>query len=288
MLNIGWLSTGRGEGSRGLLKFVQDRIASGRLDARIRYVFSNRAAGEAEGSDSFFELVRSYDLPLLTYSSRDFRRASGGRFSDHREEFDRQVERLVEGYSVDLCMLAGYMLIVGPTLWKQWPMLNLHPALPDGPVGTWQEVIWSLIERSASHTGAMVHLANDDLDRGPVATYLRLPITGPAFEQEWAQVGGMPDAELKEVYGEDLPLFQIRGMPVAELKQVYGEDLPLFQKIRAEEYRREPYLIAETLQALSEGRLALRESQVMGPDGVLSEGLCLDREIEAALSPGQS
>ena len=53
MLNIGWLSTGRGEGSRGLLGFVQDRILRRQLDARIEFVFSNREAGEAEGSDQF-------------------------------------------------------------------------------------------------------------------------------------------------------------------------------------------------------------------------------------------
>jgi len=54
MLNIGWFSTGRGPGSQGLLRFVQDRLAKGLLDARIQFVFSNREPGEAEGSDQFF------------------------------------------------------------------------------------------------------------------------------------------------------------------------------------------------------------------------------------------
>ena len=74
MLNIGWFSTGRGEGSRGLLRFVQERIKSGLLNAQIQFVFSNRTHGEAEGSDQFFELVNSYDLPLVTCSSAQFRR----------------------------------------------------------------------------------------------------------------------------------------------------------------------------------------------------------------------
>ena len=54
MLNIGWFSTGRGEGSRGLLRFVQERIDRGLLDARIQFVFSNRDRGQALGSDRFF------------------------------------------------------------------------------------------------------------------------------------------------------------------------------------------------------------------------------------------
>ena len=42
MIDIGWFSTGRGEGSLGLLRFVQERISRGLLDARIGFVFSNR------------------------------------------------------------------------------------------------------------------------------------------------------------------------------------------------------------------------------------------------------
>ncbi len=35
MLKLGWLSTGRGEGSRGFLDLIQGQIASETLDARI-------------------------------------------------------------------------------------------------------------------------------------------------------------------------------------------------------------------------------------------------------------
>ena len=66
MLNIGWFSTGRGEGSRGLLNFVQKRLTATGADARINFVFSNRERGEAEGSDEFFNLVDGYDITLVT------------------------------------------------------------------------------------------------------------------------------------------------------------------------------------------------------------------------------
>ena len=265
MLNIGWFSTGRGEGSKGLLRFVQDRILSGRIDARIRFVFSNRGPGEAEGSDSFFDLVRSYDLPLVTLSSRDFRRALGGQFADHRVEYDRRAMQLLEGFSVDACMLAGYMLIVGPEMCRRYTMLNLHPALPGGPIGTWQEVVWRLIETSAPRTGAMVHLVTDDLDRGPVISYFTLSLRGQSFDELW-------DA--------------CQGKTVAELEAIHGEELPLFRRIREEGYRREPYLVAETLQALSQGRVAIREGIVVDPTDQIVTGVCLDREIEDALATG--
>ncbi|MFQ6029841.1 MAG: phosphoribosylglycinamide formyltransferase, partial [Dehalococcoidia bacterium] len=140
MLRIGWFSTGRGEGSRGLLQFVQERLRRNDLEAQIEFVFSNRAPGEAEGSDQFFELVRSYGLPLLTCSSAQFRKARGGPWPSLRPDYDRQVMELLQEYHPDICVLAGYMLIVGGEMCQRYPLLNLHPALPDGPVGTWQEV----------------------------------------------------------------------------------------------------------------------------------------------------
>ena len=99
MNDIGWFSTGRGEGSLGLLQTVQDAILRGELDARIRFIFSNRDPGEAEGSDRFFQKARDYDIPLVTFSSQGFRRSrGGGPFSRHRLEFDREVMKQLEGY----------------------------------------------------------------------------------------------------------------------------------------------------------------------------------------------
>ena len=63
MLRIGWFSTGRGEGSRGLLRFVHERLED--VDARIEFVFSNRGWGEAEGSDEFFRLTEEFGLTLV-------------------------------------------------------------------------------------------------------------------------------------------------------------------------------------------------------------------------------
>lgn len=268
MLRIGWFSTGRGEGSRGLLRFVQDRILRGQLDAQIQFVFSNRAPGEAEGSDEYFRLVTGYDIPLHTLSSNHFRRIRGGSLASRREEFDRQVMTLLGDYQMDVCVLAGYMLIVGGAMCRQYSLLNLHPALPDGPIGTWQEVIWALIEQRASHTGAMTHLATEDVDRGPVVSYCTASIAGGEFGAHWD--------ELEQL---DLGL----------VKSSSGEAYPLFQLIRQAEYRREPYLLLETLRALAEGNLAIRGLEVLDSSGQpltrsAPRGLCLDPAIERAMA----
>ena len=268
MLRIGWFSTGRGEGSRGLLRFVQDRLEGTSTDAAIDFVFSNREPGEAEGSDEFFQLVRSYGLPLITHSSTKFRRRHGGRLSDHRDEYDGEVMQLLADRKPDICVLAGYMLIVGGEMCWSYPLLNLHPALPDGPTGTWQEVVWSLIENRATCTGAMMHLATEEVDRGPVASHVTVPITAGAFDGHWSALGA-----------NDLE----------QIKTTEGERFPLFQLIRQEQYRREPYLVFETIRQMSLGSLSIRGDTVLDADGKpLSEtapnGICLDRQIEESMA----
>ena len=270
MLEIGWFATGRGEGSRGLLRFVQERLLRRQLDARIEFVFSNREPGEAEGSDEFFKLANGYGLPLVTFSSGKFRRTMGGPFANLREDYDRRVMDLLAGYRPDICVLAGYMLIVGGEMCRRYPLLNLHPALPDGPIGTWQEVVWSLIETRSSRTGAMMHLATEEVDRGPVLAYCTVPITGGDFDPQW-----------RELAGQDL----------AQVKADQGENFPLFQHIRRAEYQREPCLLYETLRALAEGKVAVRDGTVVDPRGEplgvsVSDGLCLDQEIQHALAQG--
>ncbi len=267
MLNIGWFSTGRGSGSQGLLNFVQKRLIETGADARINFVFSNRERGEAEGSDEFFGLVDGYNIPLITHSSAAFRKQVKGRFSDQREEFDQQVMDKLATSDADICVLAGYMLIVSGKMCRQYPLLNLHPALPDGPTGTWQEVVWELIETKATKTGAMVHLATEEVDRGPVVSYVNVPIVGPKFDHHWTAIDG-----------KDLE----------QIKQTEGENLPLFRAIRDEQYQREPYLLFETIRSVSQGEIGVMGGQVLDASGAtlndtMPHGLCLDQQIAKAM-----
>ena len=247
----------------GLLRFIQERILKRDLDAGIQFVFSNREPGEGEGSDRFFQQVHDYGLPLVNFSSQKFRKSVGGPLADHRLEYDREVVARLQEFGPDVCVLAGYMLIVGAEACKRYTMLNLHPALPTGPIGTWQEVIWSLIESKADRTGAMVHVVTEDVDRGPVVSYFSFPIAAGDFDDRWKQ---------------------IEGQSVSELKAIFGEDLPLFQLIRREEYKREPYLLAATLNSLAQGLVKVEAGKVLRRNGGALAGLCLTEEIEDALA----
>lgn len=269
MLEIGWFSTGRGEGSRGLLREVWSRIQSGWLKARISFVFCSREPGEAEGSDLFLKQVKQYNIPLLYFSHGRFRerkaKESGKRpsFSEVRLEYDQQVMKLLEGYKADLCVLAGYMLVVGEEMCRKYKMINLHPAAPEGPTGTWQEVIWKLIEQESASSGVMMHQVTPELDRGPVITYCTYPVIGPKFDN-FRQ--------------------SIRNKNLGQVKAQEGENNQLFKLIRQEGFKRELPLILLTLRSFAEGKIKFLDSKLINQEGKPISRYDLTKEVESYLS----
>jgi phosphoribosylglycinamide formyltransferase-1 len=244
LLNIGWFSTGRDEAARQLLQAVQDKSHRGDIDGKINFVFSNREPGDANESDLFFELVRSYDIPLVCLSHKKFKTAEEE--EEWRIKYDKEVNKQIEPFAPDLCVLAGYMLIVSAELCQKYDMINLHPAPPGGPTGSWQEVIWTLIQNEADTAGAMIHLATPELDRGPVVSYC---------------------------------LFSIKGAPFAEYWRRGDKDM-LFRLIRQHELAREFPLIILTLQALSRGEVGITDRRVIDAQGKPISGYNLSGSID--------
>jgi phosphoribosylglycinamide formyltransferase-1 len=271
MLRIGWFSTGRGEGSKGLLRAAMEAIQNGDLKAEIAFVFCNRERGEAEPTDRYFDLVQSYGLPLITLSYSRYRRERnfpvvrlGEPLLPWRRDYDREVARLIEPYPFDLGMLAGFMLIFTDVICERWPLLNLHPAAPGGPVGIWQEVIWELIASRAERSGITIFLCTTNLDRGPTVTYCTYPLRGPSLDPLWRQV---------------------EGRSLDEIKAAEGEESPLFKEIRRQGATRELPLIVATLRAFADERLRFEGLKVVTVDGQPIDGYDLTPEVEAAAAP---
>jgi folate-dependent phosphoribosylglycinamide formyltransferase PurN len=180
-----------------------------------------------------------------------------------RLEYDRQVMKLLEPFRVDICLLAGYMLIVGQEMCEKYDMINLHPALPNGPKGTWQEVIWQLISNYATESGVMIHLVTPQLDRGPVVTFCRYPITGNAFNKLWDE---------------------IKGYELEKIKIEQGENNELFKRIRREGFIRETPLIIETLKALSYGDIKISNKSIFDRTGKQIKGFDVTDRIDKLIS----
>ncbi|MCX8126849.1 MAG: formyltransferase family protein, partial [Dehalococcoidia bacterium] len=195
MLEFGWFTTGRDEAARQLLDVVLSNLKDGEIKGRIQFVFVSREPGESPESDSLISLARAHGLPVVTFSFNRFRAEIAGKtagtssgWPDWRTEYDRQVMKRLQTFSPDICVMAGYMLIISPEMCYHFKFINLHPAVPNGPTGTWQEVIWKLIESRATHAGAMMHLVTPELDRGPAVTFFKFPIRGGEFDAAWKEL----------------------------------------------------------------------------------------------------
>lgn len=272
-LRIGWFSTGAGAGSQRyrLLEAVAEEIRTGALDAQIAFVFCNRERGENDGTDGYLDLVESLGIPLIALSSRDFRRERaaplskpGEPLAPWRGEYDRRVADLVAQHSFDVGMLAGYMLIFTSEMCSRYPLLNLHPAAPGGPAGTWQDVIRSLIDARAGRSGVMIHLSTEDLDAGPVVASCSFSLRGPDIDRMWEDFADRPSASVQS----------------AE-----REESRLFQEIRRRGSVREQPLVLATLHALAEGRVRIEGGQVLDAGGkTLDTGLDLTEAIDTEVS----
>ncbi len=266
MYKLGWFSTGRGQGSRNLLKAVRESIDSGETEAEIAFVFCSRDYGETEATDVFLRMVEDYGIPLVTFSYQKFKAAVIHRDISRpdilprwRLAYDREVMRRLQHFKPDLCVLAGYMLVVGPEMCRKYDMINLHPAAPGGPAGTWQEVIWKLIETGASRTGAMMHLVTPELDRGPVVTYCSFSIRGGPFDRYWEE---------------------IRGRSLALVRREEGEKNRLFQLIRRHGAARELPLVTATIRAFSRGEIRINpDKRVVDAAGKPVNGYDLTDEV---------
>ena len=147
----------------------------------------------------------------------------------------------LKDFHPDVHVLAGYMLIVGAEMCQRYNMINLHPAAPGGPTGTWQEVIWQLIDNKAQETGVMMHLVTPELDKGPPVTYCTFPIRGGPFDRYWEDIEKLPANSTKRHVVEDT----------------------LFKLIRQHGLAREFPLIISTLKAFSQGKIRVTKEKTM-------------------------
>ena len=151
------LISGRGSN----LQSIIDAVASGRLDASIAVVISNRA--EAPG----MLRAREAGIETLYLSPADY---------PDRDAYDRAIVDAVTARGVDLICLAGFMRLVGPPLLEAYSnrILNIHPSLLPAFPGL--DAQRQALEHGVRVSGATVHLVTNELDGGPIVLQSAVPV----------------------------------------------------------------------------------------------------------------
>ena len=272
MLKLGWFSTGRGPGSRNLLRAVMEEKEKNGLNIEIAFVFCNWDNEEdpnprKEQRQMFFDMVKGYGIPLITKSWKTFRPDLwGSDEKEWRDEYGKELRRLTKPYNIDLGILAGYMLWMDDETCMEYDMLNLHPALPDGPKGTWQEVIWQLIREGADRQGAMLHLCTPEWDRGAPLTYCGFSLRGDEYDPLWENLNR-----------------KLEDSTLEDIARTEGVEEPLFKKIREDGAKRELPLIVETIRSFADGRVRIEDKKLIVGGKKLDTAFDLSEEVDRSI-----
>jgi phosphoribosylglycinamide formyltransferase-1 len=131
-------------------------VASGRLKGvEISAVMSDR-------EDAYsLERARKHGIPAVFINPR----------GKKREEFDREVARILEEKGADLVLLIGYMRLFSPWFVEKFRnrIINVHPSLlPAFGGGMDIDVHRMVLEYGAKVSGATVHFVDEGTDTGPI------------------------------------------------------------------------------------------------------------------------
>jgi len=95
---------------------------------------------------------------------------------ESREAFDAELARVVDGFSPDVVVLAGFMRILTPEFVRRFEgrMLNVHPSLLPAFPGLHTHA--RAIEAGCKLAGATVHFVTAELDHGPIVAQAAVPV----------------------------------------------------------------------------------------------------------------
>ncbi|KRT66259.1 MAG: phosphoribosylglycinamide formyltransferase, phosphoribosylglycinamide formyltransferase 1 [Candidatus Dadabacteria bacterium CSP1-2] len=93
-----------------------------------------------------------------------------------REDFEREIQKRLDQYKVDLIALAGFMRILTPLFIRNYKnrIMNLHPALLPSFPGT--NAVKQALMYGVKFTGCTVHFVDEGVDTGPIILQAVVPI----------------------------------------------------------------------------------------------------------------
>ncbi len=127
----------------------------------IRAVVSNRA-------DAFgLERARRAHIETQVLDHRGY---------PTREDYDRALRELIDGFQPELICLAGFMRILSPEFVAHYRgrMFNIHPSLL--PAFRGLHTHQRALDEGVREHGASVHFVTEELDGGPLIVQARVPV----------------------------------------------------------------------------------------------------------------
>lgn len=158
-LKIGVLASTRGTD----LQAIIDEIETGRLDAEIACVISNKKDAYA------LDRARNHGIAAFFIEQK----------GKQREDFDREVAAELEKRGAELVCLIGYMRILSEWFVNKFRgrIMNVHPSLlPKFAGGMDINVHEQVIKAGEKESGCTIHFVTEEVDGGPVILQKKVPV----------------------------------------------------------------------------------------------------------------
>jgi phosphoribosylglycinamide formyltransferase-1 len=154
---IAIFASGRGTNLENILK----QIRRGKLHAETVLVFSDNPKAPA------LRRAKRYGVPFKVLEPNLFAT---------KDDFEREVLKILRAAKIDCLILAGYMRILGPILVRAFKnrILNIHPALLPSFRG--RAAIEDTFHYGVKVTGVTVHFVDEKIDHGPIILQRMVPV----------------------------------------------------------------------------------------------------------------
>jgi phosphoribosylglycinamide formyltransferase-1 len=151
------LISGRGSNMEAIVK----ACAAEGWPATVAAVISNRP--DARG----LQFAAAHGIATAVVDHKAF---------DSREAFDAELAGVIDGFSPDLVVLAGFMRILTPGFTARYArrMVNIHPSLL--PAFTGLHTHARAIEMGCKVAGVTVHFVTAELDHGAIVIQAAVPV----------------------------------------------------------------------------------------------------------------
>ncbi len=168
-LNLGVFASGGGTNFQSII----DNCETGTIDARVAVLISDREDAGAR------ERAARHGIPSHVVRV-------GKDLSDEFFAADRRHVEILREHDVDLVCLAGYMRRIGTAVLDGFPdaVLNIHPAILPSFKGAHGQR--DAVDYGVRISGATVHFADEEFDRGPIIIQAAVPVTPDDTEETLA------------------------------------------------------------------------------------------------------
>lgn len=157
-LQLGVMASGSGSNFESLL----EAIAAGKLHARINVLIYNNPGAKVAAR------AQRWGIPAILLNHRDYKK--------RRPEFDAAIVETLKEHGVQWVIMAGWMRIVTEIILSAFPnrVINIHPSLLPSFRGI--RGVEEALEAGVKITGCTVHLANLEVDTGPILVQAAVPV----------------------------------------------------------------------------------------------------------------